>query len=215
MRERHFHRPGAPATLGELLEIPDVREDVVLRSDFGVMAIHGGDLEVMTDVIAATVAELGDASYYGVVYPPNLDRHLPSVSYQPDDSVALQSFLEHVVTVVSIHGYGRDERWTSLMLGGSNRLLAERVAAELQSRLPDYEMVTDLDRIPSGLRGLSARNPVNAPPEGGVQLELPPRVRGLSPFSPPPGPDGLSPPTRALIDGLAEVAKQWAARDPR
>jgi phage replication-related protein YjqB (UPF0714/DUF867 family) len=210
MGARDFHRPGAPSTLRELLAMPGVREEVVLRSDFGVMAIHGGDLEVMTDTIAATAAELGGASYYGVVYPPQLDRHLPSVRYQPDQSAALQSFLEHVVTVVSIHGYGRDGRWTSLMLGGSNRSRAEEVAATLKSRLPDYDLVTDLDRIPPELRGVSAANPVNLPSGGGVQLELPPRVRGISPFSPPRGPDGFSPPTRALIDGLAELARQWA-----
>ena len=90
-----------------------------------------------------------------------------------------------------------------------------------RSRLgcPDYEVVTELDRIPVELRGLSARNPVNLPRNRGVQLELPPRVRGLSPLSPPPGDDGLSPPTRALIEALAapspSVGRRRACRRDR
>ena len=88
---------------------------------------------------------------------------------------------------MSIHGYGREGSWTSILAGGRNRRLAAAIAAEASARLPGYEVVTELTRIPAELRGLSARNPVNLPPARGVQLELPPRVRGLSPLSPPPG----------------------------
>ncbi len=200
-------------TLTELLALPGVREDVALRSGFGFMAIHGGDLEAMTDVIASTAAERAGASYYGVVYPPDLHRHLPSTAYRPDDSAMLRSFLDHVTVVVSIHGFGRRAKWMSLLLGGRNRELAVSLAGELFDRLPEYEMVTDITSIPRELRGTSARNPVNVPSEHGVQLELPPRVRGISPFSPPPGPDGLSGPTRALIGGLAAVATTWTERE--
>ena len=213
MRDRQFDRPGGPTNLSELLALPGVREDVVLRSRFGFMAIHGGDLELATDAIAVTAAEQAGASYYGVVHPVGLDRHLASSRYDRDGSPALGSFLDHVDAVVSIHGYGREGLWTSLLLGGGNRRLADMLAAELSDRLPGYDMVTDVDEIPVALRGTSASNPVNVPPSGGVQLELPPRVRGHSPFSPPPGPDGFSPPTRALIDGLAAAAAMWLARD--
>jgi phage replication-related protein YjqB (UPF0714/DUF867 family) len=213
MRDRQFDRPGGPANLRELLALPGVREDVALRSRFGFMAIHGGDLELMTDAIAAAAAVQAGASYYGVVYPVGLDRHLASARYRREESAALDSFLTHVDAVVSIHGYGRDGLWTSLLLGGGNRALADLLADELSGRLPGYEMVTDLDEIPSALRGTNDANPVNVPVSGGVQLELPPRVRGHSPLSPPPGPDGFSPPTRALIDGLAAVAEAWLDRE--
>lgn len=209
MPPRNFDRPGGPSTLTELLALPGVREEVALRSRFGFMAIHGGDLEVMTDVIAARAAQAAGASYYGVVHPPRLHRHLPSVRYQPHESPDLLSFLGHVDVVVSIHGYGRDSSWMSLLLGGRNRELAKAMAGELETRLADYDVVTDLDRIPAELSGASAQNPVNIPIDHGVQLELPPRIRGLSPFSPPPGVDGLSPPTRALIDGLVATARSW------
>ena len=42
----------APTTLTELLARPDVVEQCELRSSFGLLAIHGGGLEQMTDVIA-------------------------------------------------------------------------------------------------------------------------------------------------------------------
>jgi phage replication-related protein YjqB (UPF0714/DUF867 family) len=177
------------------------------------MAIHGGDLELMTDTIASAAARQGGASYYGVVHPVGLDRHLASARYRREESAGLAAFLDHVDVVVSIHGYGRDGMWTTLLAGGNNRELAEHLGAELAERLPGYEVVDDLERIPAELRGANPSNPVNAPPSGGVQLELPPRVRGSSPFSPPPGPDGFSPPTRALIDGLAEVAATWLDRE--
>ena len=41
----------------------------------------------------------------------------------------------------------------------------------------------DLETIPTDLRGLHASNPVNVVRKGGVQLELPPRIRGLTPHA--------------------------------
>ena len=206
---RVIDRSAGPATLTELLARPDVVERSELRSTFGLLAIHGGGLEVMTDVIAIAAAEAAGASYYVVVHPDDVDHHLPSISYRPAESAALAAFVEHVDTVVSVHGYGRQGGWTSILAGGRNRLLAATLADEAAHRLPDYDVVTDLDRIPVELRGLHAANPVNLGRDAGVQLELPPRIRGLSPLSPPPGPDGLSPPTRALIETLAAVAERW------
>ena len=186
-----------------------------MRSTFGLMAIHGGGLEMMTDVIAAAAAESPGASYYAVLHPDDVEHHLSSLRYRVEESAALAAFVDHVDVVVSIHGYGREGSWTSILAGGRNRQLAATVAAEVATRLPDYEVITDLDRIPVELRGLSVRNPVNLPPNQGVQLELPPRVRGLSPLSPPPGDDGLSPPTRALIEALAAVAERWSTSTVR
>ena len=206
----------SPGRFADLLAHDGVEEDLVLRSSFGFLAFHGGSLEEMTDVVAAAAAARGDASYYGVRQPEDLQWHLPSVEVDPGQSPRLQAFLDHVDIVIAVHGYGREGRWTDLLAGGTNRALADAVGRALERRLRDYTVVTDLDAIPRELRGLHARNPVNLPAAGGVQLELPPRVRGRSPLSPPPGPDGLSPPTAALIDGLAEVARSWvaASEDP-
>ena len=46
-------------------------------------------------------------------------------------------------------------------------------------------------------------NPVNQTRGGGAQLELSPRVRGISPRSGMIGDDGLTRATSALVDGLA------------
>ncbi len=175
------------------------------------MAYHGGALEQVTDVIAERVADASGASYYAVLQPAGMREHIPSTSVGPDASPTLAEFLGHVDVAVTIHGYGRWGRFLSLLLGGSNRPLAEHVAEHLRPALPGYSVVTDLTEIPAELRGLHPRNPVNLPAQGGVQIELPPRVRGISPFSPAPGDDGLSPPTRALIDALSSAVTSWSS----
>jgi hypothetical protein len=53
------------------------------------------------------------------------------------------------------------------------------------------------------------RNPVNLPPQQGVQIELPPRVRGTTPlFWDWEGP-GLTPHTQALVEGLVDAVTTW------
>ena len=75
--------------------------------------------------------------------------------------------------------------------------------------MPGYHVVTDLDAIPRELRGMHPDNPVNRVRDGGAQLELTPRLRGISPRSTPADADGLSPPTSALIQGLVAAAHSW------
>lgn len=198
------HRIG----FAELLATDGVEEHFERRGRFGFMAYHGGALEVMTDVIAGLAAERSGASYYGVHQPPGMRTHISSTRVQPEESETLASFLDHVEVVVTVHGFGRRGFFTSLLLGGRNRELAAHLADPLRARLPAYDVVTDLDRIPSGLRGLHPRNPVNLPAGGGVQIELPPRVRGSSPLW-WDWEHGLTPHTEALVDGLAEAAAHW------
>lgn len=203
-------RPGGPGSLRDLLAAPGVRETLELRSTFGFLAIHGGHLEVMTDVIARRAAAAAGASFYGVHHPEEHRHHLPSTRFDPEESRALAAFLDHVEIVVSVHGYGRKGRWLQLLAGGSNRELAQHVATHVGPALPGYHVVTELDDIPTELRGMHAANPVNRPRHGGVQLELPPRVRGTSPRSPKAGPDGISPIVHDLVAGLAAAARSWA-----
>ena len=96
--------------------------------------------------------------------------------------------------------------FSSLLLGGSNRPFAEHVGDALRSELPAYDVVTDLDTIPKKLRGLHPDNPVNLPRQQGVQIELPPRVRGSSPLWWDWEGPGLTPHTNSLIDGLVTAA---------
>ncbi|HEY7051059.1 MAG TPA: poly-gamma-glutamate hydrolase family protein [Mycobacterium sp.] len=208
----HWPRPlvskhTGPQTFSALLCQPGVVEASELRSRFGFLAIHGGGLEQMTDVIAERAADAADASVYVVHHPDRYPHHLPSARFSPDESPTLAQFLDHVDVVVSLHGYGRIGRSTQLLAGGGNRALAAHIARHLE--LPGYQLVTDLGAIPAELRGLHSDNPVNRTRCGGVQLELSPRVRGIGPRGQLPGADGLSPPTSALVHGLAAAARSW------
>ena len=113
----------------ELLSLPGVEEHCELRGTFGFMAYHGGALEEATDVVARAAAELAGASYYGVHQPNGMRHHIPSTQIRPEASEALARFLRHIDVVVTIHGYGRRGFFTSLLLGGRNRELADHVAA--------------------------------------------------------------------------------------
>jgi phage replication-related protein YjqB (UPF0714/DUF867 family)/gamma-glutamylcyclotransferase (GGCT)/AIG2-like uncharacterized protein YtfP len=199
--------PSAPQSLAELLADPDVNETSALRSTFGFMAIHGGGLEKMTDVIAERAAVAADASTYVVRHPRGYPNHLSSNAFSAEESPLLAEFLDHVDVVVSLHGYGRINRSTQLLVGGRNRALASHLAQHVV--VPGYELVTDLEQIPRELRGLHPDNPVNQPSGGGAQLELSPRVRGISPRSGMVGDDGLTPATSRLVDGLVLAARSW------
>jgi phage replication-related protein YjqB (UPF0714/DUF867 family) len=148
------------------------------------------------------------------VQPPGFRWHLPSTQINPAHSPLLAAFLAHVDVVVAVHGFGRQDMFTTLLLGGRNRDLGRHVGLRLQGALPEYDIVDELDRIPKELRGLHPDNPVNRPRQGGVQLELPPRVRGLGPFwtdfRAEHGDDVHPPHTEALIGALASAATTWA-----
>jgi phage replication-related protein YjqB (UPF0714/DUF867 family) len=227
----HWPRPAAatspaPQSFSALLSESGMVEASRLRSRFGFLAIHGGGLEKMTDVIAERAAEAAGASVYVLRHPDRYPHHLPSAMFDPAESACLAEFLDHVDVAVSLHGYGRIGRSTQLLAGGRNRALAAHLARHIQ--LTGYRVVTELDEIPRGLRGLHPDNPVNRVRGGGTQLELSVRVRGLSPRSPLPGDDagrngprrsraiqplpgddGLSPVTSALVQGLADAARCW------
>lgn len=219
--------------LAELLAHPGVREECELRSRFGFLALHGGSLEQVTDHVAVEAARRSGASVYALVQPPDFTRHVPATKLDPADSPTLAAFLDHVDEVVSIHGFGVESLWRrnlladeagdeslrvfatdlpydprrALLLGGTNRELAAALASELRVRLPDHEPVDDLDAIPTRLRGLHPRNPVNLPRQGGAQLECCPDVRGLTPRWPRTGLDDHPPEVELLIQALATVAR--------
>jgi phage replication-related protein YjqB (UPF0714/DUF867 family) len=191
--------------LGDLLAHPGVEEVCELRGRFGLMAFHGGSLERGTDTIAAAAAERSGSSLYAIRQPPDLTWHLPSVAFDPAASPALARFVDHVEAVVAVHGYGREDMWTTLLVGGQNRWLAAGLRRELEGALGDgFSVVDDLEAIPERLRGQHPRNPVNLPRLAGAQLELPPRVR-----------PGTGAPTfrvayeTAVVDALAAVAAAW------
>ena len=196
--------------LAELLAHPGVEEVCELRGTFGLLAPHGGNLEQGTDAVASRAADRAGASLYLVRQPPDLYWHVPSVAFDTDASPALAAFMGHVDVVVAVHGYGRVDMWTTLLVGGQNRALAARLGTGLRAGLGDgFTVIDDLEAIPPELRGLHPRNPVNLPPGRGAQLELPPRVRS-----------GTGAPTYrpeyedAVVDALVDMATTTMSSRP-
>ena len=77
-----------------------------------------------TDRIAKAAAEASGASLYAVLQPPPDPEHVPSTLVRRG-SHRCWSFHRPVDVVVTVHGYGRSGMFTSLLLGGRNRGLAE------------------------------------------------------------------------------------------
>jgi len=192
-------------SLAELLAVPGVEERVELAGPVGLLAFHGG-LEGGTETVADAAATRSRASLYTIVQPPTLRWHLPSHTVGAGASPALLRFLDHVEVAIAVHGYGRPGRGRDLLLGGGNRDLASRLAQSLRQHLPEWTVIDDLAELPREMRGLHPDNPVNRCRGGGVQLELPPAVRGASGrlldaqvCVPEPG----------LVTALAEVVSEW------
>lgn len=169
-------------TWSELLAHPEVTTTVVLASGVGLLAYHGG-VEAGTFEVAASAARRSGASLYAVRQPETLRWHVPSAEVDPAEDPGLASFLSRVRLALSIHGFARRTHPWDILLGGQNRGLAAEVAGALRGVLEDVNglesvnVIDDLDAIPPSLRGLHPANPVNLPAGGGVQIELPRRLR--------------------------------------
>lgn len=202
--------------LHELLAHPGVEEELSLRSNFGIMAFHGGSLEAYTDHIAVETALRCDASLYVVRQPRDLRWHIPSTRFRPAESSKLRTFCNHVRTVITLHGFRRHHMPHSILLGGHNRTLAGVVSQHLRHTLPEYVVEDSLEAIPVELRGLKADNPVNVPADRGVQIELPPTIRHQHEFwSNPtfgrsrPKHEPKHPAPVRLVHGLAEAVRSY------
>ena len=204
--------PNSDIPFADLLATHGVEETSVIRSArIGFTAYHGGELEKVTDIVAAEAAERSGASYYGVTQTIDPIHHIASARIGSEASDTMAAFIDHVDVVITVHGYGLKTMWKALLLGGQNRELAAHVASHLRPALPDYEIVDDLEEVPKRLRGQHQQNPVNLPRQQGVQIELPPTVRWnvegqhWSDY----GNGGRAPQTEMLINALAESATAW------
>lgn len=202
-----------PITFSELLDRPGVLEVLDLRGKLGFMAFHGGNLERLTEQIASEAAARSGSSFYAVIQPAGMRHHLPSTKVAPSESARLQAFLDHCDHVIAVHGYGLRGHFASLLCGGQNRELAGHVAKNLRNAVPAYDVIDDIDAIPRGLRGMHPKNPCNLSVKGGMQLELPPRIRGLTPlvwYWPSHDHENRRfPHVNHLVEGLIESAVSW------
>jgi phage replication-related protein YjqB (UPF0714/DUF867 family) len=220
--------------LAELLALPGVEEVCELRSAVGFMALHGGSQDRGTHEIASRAAEQSGASYYAIVQPRDLRVHLTSRLHDPGQSPAMQAFLGHVEVAISVHGFGRDSfsfhvesgthpviepygpalrgRQTGplrgIIVGGLNAPLVETACRLLCDRLPGYHAGSERVRL-----GFHPCNPVNLPPAHGVQIELPPALRGIGDLGEDflPRQDGVVTQVLAVLVELADRADHMRA----
>jgi phage replication-related protein YjqB (UPF0714/DUF867 family) len=214
--------------LAELLTLPGVQEECVLRSGVGLMALHGGSQDRGTHEIASRAAERAGASYYAIVQPSDMRVHLTSRHHKPDDSERLRAFLRHVEVAISVHGFGRDGfdlrldpagglvvepygparrgRQTGplrgIIVGGRNAELLSVTRGLLHDRFDGYRVADEGIRL-----GFHRENPVNLPSAQGVQIELPPGLRGIGDFGDQltPSEDGV---VTEVVAALVELANR-------
>lgn len=199
-------------SFSDLLAQPGVEEEVELRGSFGILAFHGGPVERVTSMIARMAAEQSNATFYSIDQPDERPLHIPSTRFHPEESSAFAKVIEHVDTVCTVHGYGREMDKQFLLLGGQNRDLAHRLGTEMSERLNTrFKVITELEAIPRELRGVHHRNPVNLPRQQGVQLELPPGVRwnwDARDWADAPH-AGPTTEVTAVVEALAATARWW------
>jgi len=97
-------------------------------------------------------------------------------------------------------------------VGGAGRRAAGMVGDSLRNHLVDYTVLDELHEIPRRYRGVHPDNPVNLVRGEGVQVELPPRVRGGGPVwaDHPFDREPWTPHTTALLDALVHAAGRLA-----
>lgn len=199
-------------SLSALLSEPGIFEEIEIRSSFGICAIHGGGLERATEAVAREVAQKTNSSYYALIQPEGSRLHLSSKNFNPAESSKLNKFLQKIDTIISVHGYGKDDDFWAVLLGGSNRKLACHLAGSLREVLPEeYRVVDQIDQIPHPLRGVHPLNPVNYPINGGVQIEIPPGLRWNREYNFWSDSDGTprSEDLNQLINGLISGVNNW------
>ena len=209
---RRARRRAAATGFGRALAEPGAVERVELRSRFGFMAFHGGALERQTDRIAAAAADAAGASLYVVLHPEPDPPHFPSTSVNGDASPALQSFLDHVRVVVTVHGYGRDGMFTSLLLGGRNRELAATHARRARPRpCRTTRSSTTSTRSHASCAACTPTTRSTCRRTAACSWSCRRASRGLGPRWADWDGEGFVPPAAALVAALAGVARSWEA----
>jgi phage replication-related protein YjqB (UPF0714/DUF867 family) len=214
--------------LAEILLMPGVREECVLRSSVGFIALHGGSQDRGTEQIAQRAAEHAGASYYAIVQPSGLRVHLTSRLHDPNHSFRLRAFLEHVSVAISVHGFGREgfAFWfdpgrgliiepygpairgkqtgplRGIIVGGLNTQLLDAARELFHQRFDGYHVADERVRL-----GFHPDNPVNLPSAHGVQVELPPGLRGIGDFG-----EALIPRQDGVVSDMVAAFVELATR---
>ncbi len=138
------------------------REAYPRGSDAAVFALHGGDIEAGTALVARRLAGKDFNLYiFSGWHGDSGDLHVTAVNFDDPAAVAIAA---SSVLAVSVHAQADRGSW--VCVGGSNAAAAAAVAARLEGA--GFAAETPCRRLP----GASPRNIVNRARAGGVQLEL-------------------------------------------
>ena len=166
---RHLRRPHAPALVAhavgrfaELLAHDGVEEDLELRSTFGFMAFHGGNLEEGTDVIAA-----GGRRRSRRLALRRAPARRAALARAVDRGDPRRLAVAGRVPRPRRRGGGASTATAATACGPRSCSAAATARwpptwpPHLRAGLPGYTVVDDLDAIPRELRGVHRANPVN------------------------------------------------------
>lgn len=187
------------STFARLLEDPAVDETFAPGAGpVAIFAPHGGGIEPGTEEIARALAAACGAGLYvlaGRRGSGNRALHVASTGMPPRVSAKLDAALAACRVALAVHGHGLPV--DAVFVSGQASRAVAAVAAALRPALgARYAVIDEVARIPPGLRAVSPGNFVNRPAGGGVQLELPRRLREEA--RPAPRGDAL-----ALVSALA------------
>jgi len=164
-----------------ILRDPAVREVFLPGHAVGVFAPHGGGIEPGTEEIARAVAQATGATLYvlSAKRPSgNGQLHIACTKMIPGISTKLDSAIAACRIAISIHGHGRTKDGGAVYVSGRATDAVQVTAGAMRHALKGvFEVVDELDRIPSDLAGLHKDSLVNRPKGGGVQIELPRALR--------------------------------------
>lgn len=149
-------------------------------SDILIMAFHGGMIEPGTSELASVIAG-NDFDFYGFIGFKNSELHEPSftaadlhLTSARFDEPRLLKKTESASLCIGIHGFGGEE--ADFCVGGSNKTERKRLVQELTEKFPDLK---SCELCCPPFNGTSLKNPVNKCREGGIQVEMSPRIRRL------------------------------------
>jgi len=134
------------------------------NSKIGIMAIHGGGIEPMTDIIAKDIAK-NDYNFYafiGLKKKNNLLMHITSTCF--DEPISTK-FLRSVDVVVSIHGCRSTK--DIIHIGGLNKNLAELIRENLIKKGFEIGNCENPE-----ISGENKNNICNKCKDRGVQIEI-------------------------------------------
>lgn len=143
-----------------------------------VMAFHGGLIEPGTTELGTLIA--GDSfDFYSFSGKKNAELHEDSLTAADlhltaahFDEPKLMGLVAAAEFCVGLHGFGGAE--ADFCVGGANEKERKRLVATLAKRFPDLR---SCELCCPPYNGVAAKNPVNKCLNGGVQVEMSPKVR--------------------------------------